>query len=79
MTEVHFSAGAMIVFLFATASRPALGPTQTSIQGVPETVIPGLKRSGNEDDHLPSPGAEVKKTWSYTSLSPILPHGVLLI
>jgi hypothetical protein len=33
MTEVQFAAGAMVeVFLFATTSRPALGPTQPPIR-----------------------------------------------
>jgi len=31
------------IFLFASASRPALGPTQTPAQKVPWAVSPGIK------------------------------------
>jgi len=34
-----------ISFLFATTSRPGLGPTQPPIQWVPETLSQGMKRS----------------------------------
>jgi hypothetical protein len=66
------------IFLFTTASRPALGPTQPPIQWVPEALSLGVKRSGREADHSPSSGAEVKNAWSYTSTSPIRLHGVVL-
>jgi hypothetical protein len=36
------------IFLFSTASRPVLGPTQPPIQWVPGTLSPGVKRSGRE-------------------------------
>jgi hypothetical protein len=43
------------VFLFITASRTALGPTQPPIQWVPGALSLGVKRSGREADHsLPS-------------------------
>jgi hypothetical protein len=44
-------------FLFAAASRPALGPSQR----VPGTPSLGVKRSGREADHSPPPTAEVKE------------------
>jgi hypothetical protein len=44
------------IFLFSTASRPALGPTQW----VPEAVSPVVKRQWREADHSPPSSAEVK-------------------
>jgi hypothetical protein len=41
------------IFLFSTASRPALGPTQRPIQWVPWALSPGVNRSGREADHSP--------------------------
>jgi hypothetical protein len=41
------------VFLFITASRPALGPTQPPIQWVPGVLFLGIKRPGCEADHSP--------------------------
>jgi hypothetical protein len=55
------------VFLLATASLPALGPTQPPIQSVP-----WIKRPGREADHSPPPSAEVKNAWSYTSTPPYI-------
>jgi hypothetical protein len=46
------------IFLFTTASRPALEPTQPPIQWV--------KRTRREADHLPPSNAEVKNARSYT-------------
>jgi hypothetical protein len=57
-------------FLFSTSSRPALGPTQPSIQWVPGDVFPGVKRQGRETDHSPPASAEVKKIWICKSTSP---------
>jgi hypothetical protein len=54
-------------FLFATTSRPALGPTQCLIEWVPGTLTPAVKRPGREADHLPPSSAEVKNAWSSTS------------
>jgi len=42
MTRVHILAGAGI-FLFTTMSRPALRPTQPSVQGIVGTLSPGSK------------------------------------
>jgi len=48
-TGVQFPAGAVTgYFLFAIASRPALGPTQPSNQWVPVAFTPLVKRSGLE-------------------------------
>jgi hypothetical protein len=57
------------IFLFTTASRLTLGPTQPSIQEVPGAVSLGVKRPGHEADHSPPSSAEVKNVWSYTSTS----------
>jgi hypothetical protein len=48
------------IFLFTTATRMALGPTQLAIQWVPEAFSLGLKRPGREADHSPPSSAEVK-------------------
>jgi hypothetical protein len=48
------------VFLFDTASTPALRPTRPSVQWVPGTLSPGIKRPGRETDHSPPPSAEVE-------------------
>jgi hypothetical protein len=45
-------AGKMRYFLFATASRPALGATQPPVQWVPGSLPPGLKRTECEPGHL---------------------------
>jgi hypothetical protein len=55
------------IFLFSTASSPALGPTQPPIQWVPEAPSPGVKRSWRKADHSTPSSAEVKNAWSYTS------------
>jgi hypothetical protein len=55
------------IFLFATACRPALGPTQSPIQWVPGTLSPSVKRPVREADHLPPSSTEVKNAWRYTS------------
>jgi hypothetical protein len=50
------------IFLFTTASRTALGPTQPPIPGVPGAVSLGVKRPGREADHSPPSSAEVKES-----------------
>jgi hypothetical protein len=55
------------IFLFTTASRQALRPTQPPIQGVLRVLSPGVKRPGREAGHSPNFSAEVKNEWSYTS------------
>jgi hypothetical protein len=49
------------IFLFTTASRTALGPTQPPIQWVLGALSPGIKRPGREADHSPPSSAEVKE------------------
>jgi hypothetical protein len=63
-------------FLFAAASRPALGPTQPPIRRVPGALTPAVKRPGREVEHSPPSSAEVKNAWSYTS-TPKKRHGVM--
>jgi hypothetical protein len=55
------------IFLFTTAFRTALEPTQPPLQWVPGNLSLGVKRLGLEADHLPPSSAEVKNAWSYTS------------
>jgi hypothetical protein len=49
------------IFLFTTASRKALGPTQPPIQWIPGALSLGVKRPGREADHSPPSSAEVKE------------------
>jgi hypothetical protein len=55
------------IFIFTTASRTALGPTQLPIQWVPGALSLGVKRLGREADHSLPSSAEVKNAWSCTS------------
>jgi hypothetical protein len=48
------------IFLFTTASRTALGPTQPHIQWVPGALSLGVKRPGRKDDHSSPSSAESK-------------------
>jgi hypothetical protein len=57
--------------LFATTSRPALGPTQPPIQWVPVAFSLGVKLPGREADQSPVSNAEVKNAWRCI---PSLPH-----
>jgi hypothetical protein len=49
------------IFLFITASRPALGPTEPSTQWVPGALSLGVKRLEREADHSPPSSADVKE------------------
>jgi hypothetical protein len=49
------------IFLFTTASRTALGPTQSPIQWVQGALSLGVKRPGREANHPPSFSTEVKE------------------
>jgi hypothetical protein len=57
----------MGIFLFATMSRPALGPTQLPIHWVPGALTLGLKWPGCDVDHSPPSSAEANNVWNYTS------------
>jgi hypothetical protein len=59
-SRVRFPAGAGN-FLFTTASRTALGPTQPHIQWVPGALSLGIKRPGREANHSSPSNAEVKE------------------
>jgi hypothetical protein len=48
------------IFLFTTAYRLALGPTQPPIQWVPAALSHGVKWPGREADHSPPLSTEVK-------------------
>jgi hypothetical protein len=48
-------------FLFTSASRTALEPTQPPIQWVPGALSLRVKRPGRESDHSPPSSAEVKE------------------
>jgi hypothetical protein len=64
-------------FLFATASRPALGLTQPPIQWVRGALFLGVKQPGREADRSPPPSAEVNNAWCYTSGPPLCLHGLV--
>jgi hypothetical protein len=49
------------IFLFTTASRTALVPTQPPIQWVPGAISLEVKQPGREADHSPRSSAEVKE------------------
>jgi hypothetical protein len=57
----EFSRRGLGIFLFTTASRTALGPTQPPIQRVPGALSLGVKQLGREADHSPPSSAEVKE------------------
>jgi hypothetical protein len=59
-SRVRFSAR-LGIFLFTTASRTALDPTQPPIQLVPGSLSLGVKRPGCEADHSPPSSAGVKE------------------
>jgi len=59
------------IFLFTTASRTGLGPTQHPIQWVPGAFSLGVKRLGLEADHSPPSSAEIKE---YVELYHHSPH-----
>jgi hypothetical protein len=65
-------------FIFTTASRPGLGPTQPRIQRVPGALSVRVKWPGREADNPPPSSAEAKNVWSYTSTLPVRLHGVVL-
>jgi hypothetical protein len=70
--------GGLEFFLFTTATRTALGPTQPPIQWVPEAHSLGVKRPGREADHSPPSSAENKECRELYLHSPIRLHGLML-
>jgi hypothetical protein len=56
-------------FLFTTASRLALGPTQSPIQWVSGAVSPESKQPGRESGHSLPSRIQVN-VWSYVSVHP---------
>jgi hypothetical protein len=66
------------IFLLATASRPALRPTQPPIQWESGALTSRVNRSGRETDHSPPSSAEVNNEWCYTSTPSVRLHGVEL-
>jgi hypothetical protein len=63
-------------FLFSTAFRSALGPTQLPIQWM--GFFPWGKSTGHEADHSPPSSAAVKECVGLYLHSPIRFHGVVL-
>jgi hypothetical protein len=61
------------IFLFTTASRPALRSIHLPIQWVPAALSLRIKRPGRETDHSPPSSAEIKNAWCYTSPLPNTP------
>jgi hypothetical protein len=61
------------IFLFTTASRTDLWPTQPPIQWVPEALSLGAKRPGREADHSPPSSAEAKECVELHLHSPSTP------
>jgi len=57
-------------FVFASASRPALGDNPISSAIYTGSLSPGVKRPGCEADHSPQSSAEVKNVCNYTSTHP---------
>jgi hypothetical protein len=49
------------IFLFTTASRTTLGPSQPPIQRVPGVLSLGVKRSGREADDSPPSSVKVEE------------------
>jgi hypothetical protein len=66
------------IFLFTTAFRTALRPTQPPIQGVSGALSLGIKRPGREADHSPPCRAEVKEFMELYLHSPIRLRGAVL-
>jgi hypothetical protein len=63
----------LAVFLFTTASRTGLEPTQPPIQWLQGALSLGVKRAGREADHSPPYSAEVKEYVKLYIISPSAP------
>jgi hypothetical protein len=64
------------IFLFSTASRPTLEPTQPPIQWVPGALSLGVKQQGHQADHLPPSSAKVMEGGAIPPLHRL--HGIVL-
>jgi hypothetical protein len=65
------------IFFYYTASKQALGPTQTPIQWIRETITPGIKQPGREADQSPPSSAQVKNGGAIPAL-PRTSRGIVL-
>jgi len=65
--EFQLEAG---IFLFITAPRPVVAPTQPPTPWLPGTLSLGAKQPAREADHSPKSIAEVKNAWIYIAVSP---------
>jgi hypothetical protein len=63
---------------FISSSRPALGPTQSSIQWLTMALFSEVKRPRHEADNSSPTNAEFKNAWRDTSTPTIRLHGVVL-
>jgi hypothetical protein len=61
------------IFIFATVSRTALGPTQLPLQWLPGALSLGIKQLFREADHSPPCSAEVKECVELCLHSPNTP------
>jgi hypothetical protein len=67
--QIPAGAAMSFLFIFATASRPAVGPTQPPSEWVKGAFCPGVKQAGRDADHSPPSSPEVRNARSYTSTS----------
>jgi hypothetical protein len=65
------------IFLFSIVSRPALGPTQFSIQWVPMVLSQWVRQSGCEADNSHPSSADVKNDGVILH-SPLYLDGIVL-
>jgi len=70
-------AGAIMEFLLATMSRPALGATQPPIRWLSGALSPGVRQPGCEANNSPPSTAKLKTAWSYISIPQCL-YGIVL-
>jgi len=68
----------LVIFLFTTVSRPAVGPTHPCIQWIPGALSLGVKRPGREAGHSSPTRVKVKNMWSYTFAPPTCHYGRVL-